>query len=306
MKIAIYVDNEAVYDYPFSERRYRESYSDLVFELDGRGNETRIVREGSYLGNGVFSGSFRFSRNSDRDLEENGQFEADIIFDKGDRSTLRDDGHPKINKRELEDLCNNKQKTTELFESVSPKTKFVDSREDLAAALKTIPGEVKVFKPSDGFGGDGIVIGSDEDILNNSTDEELYPALVQQFIDSSRGIDGIVEGLHDLRVIMINDTPLQASIRQPAAGSFKANIKAGGSIFEIGVSSLPKGVFDFISAIDDRMQQFGNRVYSIDMVFDCNKFYLMELNARPGWHPRSVGDDAERFIISLADMIENN
>ena len=301
--VAIYVDNPEVYDYPFSEERYRHSYSDLAFELISRGYEVRIVREGSYLGAGVFSGSFAFIDDNERSLEAKGEFTANLIFDKGDRSTLRDDGFAKINTRELEDLCNDKQLTARLFKDFSPKSVDVKSFKDLEAALTQIPGDIKVFKPSDGFGGDGITISSSEAIMKSSKDKELYPALVQQFVDTSAGIPGIVKGLHDLRVIVIDGKPMQVSVRQPAEGSLLANIKAGGSISTRPVSLLPEATLRFIQGVDNNMKRFGSRIYSIDMVFDGKNYCLMELNARPGWHPRSEGAESSRFIVALADLI---
>ena len=267
---------------------------------------TTVIARGpeTYKGSGRFVAVLTF--NSNRDLIEYGDVKADLVFDKGDRSTFPVDGVLKINDIEVDRICNDKLLTAGLFKKYSPVTLAVKTYSSLPSMLKRIASKSIVFKPVDGFGGEGIIIGSAVHILNSvGPESKFFPAVVQEFIDTSGGLPDITSGVHDLRVIIINGEIEQASIRKPPKGKLIANIKRGGNIQQISTGLLPDKAIELVKVVDNHMKNFGNRIYSVDMVYDGSYFKLLELNSRPGWPPRSSGAEAESFVDALANLLES-
>jgi len=303
--VVIYLDEKPVYAAPLTTQRRIDAYSDLAFAIEKLGVKVFVARSpDSYTGNGKFSSSYKFT--AERDLVPEGEVQASIIFDKGDRSTLPGDGFAKINHVDIDKLCDDKIGTAQIYSEISPVTIPVSHPNEVQLALDKVPGSVKVFKPSVGFGGEGIEIGTDKQIISHSEDINLYPALIQEFVDSSSGVTGIVDGVHDLRVIVINGEIMQFSVRKPPAGSYKANVQLGGSIEAIEKSKVPLELRDIVDKVDEHLKQYGNRVYSVDATFDGNSYKLIELNSRPGWHPISQGPEAVEFVNRLAGMLVDN
>ena len=301
-KIAIYLDLPELYDYPFSEERYIHSYSDVCFSLEEKGATAYIARgPHSYDGNGNFNTLFQF--NSQRKLEQKLGIKVDVVFDKGDKSTFPADGVSKVNSLEIDRLCNDKSLTAQIFQDVSPKTVEVKSYEELIEASKEIDRNQLVLKPIDGFGGEGILFGDADAIVKRVAHESFAPSILQEFIDTSQGIPDVVDGLHDLRVLVLNGEIVQVSIRQPAEGELAANIKRGGSIQIVDVALIPNVASELVQKVDAYMNQFGSRFYAVDMVFDGENYKLMELNSRPGWHPRSIDVQAAELIDKIADLL---
>ena len=299
MKVVIYFDEPGVYDYPLNYPIYKQAYKDLVGMLNNRGIEVYFARAfETYKGDGVFSKSWQYDDNDE--LVESGEVKADVLYDKGAEDTFVATDVEAINMRDLNILCSDKLKTYELFSDISPATFMVNNAEELSEKLNEISSQKVVLKPNQGFGGSDVRILEKSDV---KPDELEYPVLIQQFLDTSEGISELVDGPHDLRLLIVNGEIIASLIREPKEGSLVANIAQGGKLKFIPVPLLPESAFEIFKKVDKELERFGKRVYSADMVCSEGKFYLLELNSRPGINPLYRGIEAERFLTKLSEAI---
>ena len=91
-------------------------------------------------------------------------------------------------------------------------------------------------------------------ILLKDITKSLYESwdniLLQEFIDSSIRIPGIVEGLHDIRVTTINGEPVYTFVRIPKEGSFLANVAQGGKEMPLTLDKLPNDLLKLVEKIN--------------------------------------------------------
>jgi len=182
-----------------------------------------------------------------------------------------------INKLELNELCTNKWETYKLFPDISPKSVLVTSNSDIGK-VRTLPSTMVVSKPLRGFGGTEIRV------LEKSTFQPNIdgPLLVQEFIETKKGIPGITKKRHDLRILMLNAIPFHSIIRTPEAGSFLSNMAQGGKVTVVPIDSLPNKVIQIIETVSDTLSKFFPALYSIDIMLDeTGTAFLTELNSRP-------------------------
>ena len=150
--------------------------------------------------------------------------------------------------------------------------------------IKRLIGENKssqwVVKPCRLNGGRGVRVMSTEEVCNL---EAAEPFVVQEFCETSGGIDGIVNGRHDLRVYIIDGKQLLFSVRTPASGGFLANTKAGGSIQFFGIDTLPKEADSLAKKIASRVSVMAEHYFiSVDMFLTSSGWKLIEINDQPG------------------------
>jgi glutathione synthase/RimK-type ligase-like ATP-grasp enzyme len=106
---------------------------------------------------------------------------------------------------------------------------------------------------------------------------------LQEFIDSSLGVPGISSGLHDLRLVFVNNKLIYSYIRKPQKGSFLANLSQGGSLVIIPSKKLPQSLFPIVKYVQQTFATFNPKIYSIDFMFDKKKRpWIVELNSMPG------------------------
>ena len=274
-KIVVFFKQPGAKDYPFNKQEYWNAYQELEKEIQLLGAEFYVVRsQGTYLGNGRFAQSWKFE---DGDLVESGEVIADIIYDKGE--FVSDDTVDVLNSHFINDICTNKWRTYELFPSFCPKTVLVHSEEEFLEELPNLNGDKKVIKPLDDEEGNGVFIG-DDDYIKKSPRE--FPLLVQEFLDSSDGIPGIVEGIHDLRVAIMSGEILFSFVRTPPEGELLANVARGGNLFVLKPEEIPQEAMDLVYAIDKSFKEYKNRFYGVDIAFTPDGPKIIELNSRLG------------------------
>jgi glutathione synthase/RimK-type ligase-like ATP-grasp enzyme len=127
--------------------------------------------------------------------------------------------------------------------------------------------------------------------------------VVQEFIDSSSGIHGLVDGVHDLRLYRIDGETVLGSVRTPAKGSLIANTNQGGTIAFFPVADLPEEALNIADIIDKKFEKYGSRYYSIDLIKGSKKWYVLEVNDRPGVPALYQSPDVDRFHNQLANCI---
>jgi len=211
----------------------------------------------------------------------------DLIYDKTSASKNPYSFIKKIQKkhRVLNDisftkLVDNKLTTSKVFKKYSKKTYTAYTPFGLRRVLKKIDTKQIVFKSSKGSGGKDVIIIEKDKI---HTADLSFPILVQEFIDSSDGIDGITTKIHDLRLVFIDNELVYSYIRTPAKGKLRANLALGGSMKMVPIDELPKDIEDIVSYVKSKITRFKNKIYTIDIMFDKEqKPWIIELNSKPG------------------------
>ncbi len=276
-KIAIYFTEPGFDAYPFDQDEYRKAYEKIGQMIQERGGQCFLVRgEDTYKGGTSFQGGWMFSDGAFERTEE--LIEADVIFNKG--RFIPEKGVHVINDPELDELCTDKWKTYEMFQEFCPVTTIVHSKEELKSALDAMPSELTVAKPLDSQGGNGVIIADKKKIEESVTS---FPYLLQEFIDTSNGIPGIVDDLHDFRIITVNGKTISAFVRSPKDGHFIANVSQGGEIFGVHPEDIPDSAMDIFRKIDAKMAKYKKRIYSLDLGHTKDgSWKIIELNSQPG------------------------
>ena len=213
--VAVFFDAPGFESYPFDTEEYRTAYHEVGALIQERGGRFFIARgQDTFQGRNMFSGGWEYR---DTRFVECGPFTVNLIYDKG---YFRTDGASDVlNDRELDTICTDKSKTIALFPELSPKTFTVNDASELRDALSRMNDARVVAKPLDGEEGKGVMIASASEIAAAVTS---FPYLIQEFIDTSGGIPGVVEGIHDFRIITIAGDPVLSYVRTPPPGKLTA------------------------------------------------------------------------------------
>lgn len=300
-KVAVYFSATGAMDYPFTKDYYFNNYNQLSEKIREKGGEFYVVRgEDTYLGNGKFSQSWQFQNGK---LIETGEIIIDAIYDKGtdsDHFLEVEEGFPVLNPKYINDVCTDKYKTYELFGEFCPKTILVNSEEELTKAVKEVPSEKKVIKPVDDEEGNGVFIGSEEYILNGCPHE--FPMLVQEFLDSSAGVPGLIEGIHDFRIALLNGEVIFSFLRTPPEGELLANVARGGTLTLVDPEDIPAEFIEIAKKIDDHLKDYPKRFFGVDLALTPHGPRIIELNSRLGLLPLP-GYYFDNLIEKLSDVL---
>jgi len=145
--------------------------------------------------------------------------------------------------------------------------------------------------------GKGIVIDSPEK-LSTITLEEGVEYCLQEFIDTSKGIPGIVRGYHDLRIIIVDGEIVLCHVRTPKEGSLLANVAQGGSIREVPLEIIPSNILRRVADTQAHIdQRFDFPLYSIDFGIQNAIPFVFELNDQIGFPSEEMRH--ELFITNL-------
>lgn len=301
-KVAVFFEKPNFNDYPFDDPDYRLAYHELASVIAQKGGEFWIARgDETYCGAGKFSRGWRFTNG---EFIESGAFVADVIYDKRQDSRItplfREKNDIRIlNANKLVEICDDKLVTAELFPELSPSTFCARNKSELREKLALLPDEKKVLKPIKAAGGVGVVIGSTAEIL---AAPKKFPVVVQKFLDTSAGIRGVVGGIHDLRMVVIDGEIILSFVRTPPVGELVANMARGGKATEIPLAKLPAPARELAAVVDRRLPQI-ERVYSVDVGFENGEPKLIELNSQPAIYAARRGQGFAYFQEKLADAL---
>ncbi len=302
MTIAIYFDQKGKMDYPFNNKDYYESYKAFAQLCKKNLVNLYFVRGAEcYIGNMHFQQGYQFL--NDKLILVERPFVADIIFLKGYNIQLGTSDRT-LNHPELGIACHNKLQTYKLFHTYMAPT-FQITKENASKMLEKIPTKTIVLKPVFGSEGKGIRIVKKLDFTLDLLNEDT-PYFAQAFLDSSSGIPSLVKGIHDLRLIIFNGKVKFSFIRQPKQGSYLANIAQGGKLFYIPVETIPEAALQLAYSVDKHFQNYIPRLYAVDMMFEKDKPYLLELNDQPGLpylEENKYDNAASRFHRELLDLL---
>jgi glutathione synthase/RimK-type ligase-like ATP-grasp enzyme len=177
-------------------------------------------------------------------------------------------------------LIDDKFVTGLLFATWSKENTIVRTKQELLLALKKISTEKAVLKPISESGGRGVRVFQVEEAATIQFSREH---ILQEFIDSSRGVPGVKIGTHDLRLVFVNDAVVYAYIRTPQEGAFLANLAQGGSLTIVPKEKIPKSVQPIVKHAKKIFASFDPKIYTIDLMFDeAGTPWVIELNSMPG------------------------
>lgn len=274
---------------PFENKRYQYSY-EYFYNLCQK-NGIKMYRASYQWYNyekNIFDHAWVFE-GKDGKWKKINNIKPDVIYDKTKaraetyyKKELIKKAYPKfINDLHFTQIIDDKFFTSLLFPQWSKKSYLVDNTSDLRELLPKIKTDLFVLKPLMDSGGKDIHILSKKTSLKKINIDKSF--LVQEFIDSSGGVPGVSKGMHDLRLVFVNDKLIYSYIREPQQGSYLANIAQGGSLTIIPNNKLPKSIWPIVKYTNELFSSFSPKIYSIDFMFDEKKHpWIVELNSMPG------------------------
>ncbi|MBW2965575.1 ATP-grasp domain-containing protein [Candidatus Woesearchaeota archaeon] len=291
-------------DYPFSKKRTNKAYS--LFSSIGIKKDVRfLISSFKQLENGILKKAWVYD--DMWQLVENREIE--IIFDRSETNNKNDEKKEDIGKKirifnnsGLNKLCWDKMQTYDYFSKLVPRTFAVNNIKEVKEVLPMIGSDTVVLKPRYG------VMGKDIQFLKKKKIKEVKKNfVVQEFIDSSKGIKELgIEGVHDLRVVIVNDEIDHSYVRIAEKGSLFANCAKGGKKVFLDKEKIPNEVLEIVKEVDSKFERYEPRIYSIDFVYDKNgKIWVAELESIPGF---AYYEDAEEirneFLNKMVDVLK--
>lgn len=284
---------------PFNSDYYWNAYIDLLLAIKATGAQAYFATNtDTYQGNGLFTEAYTadgkvplsaFTRETN--------VHADLVYDKGDFTAT---DVPVLNPASVSHIASDKTETYAHFKRYQPLSITCTDSEQLRSAVATIPGSLAVIKTPTGSGGHGVVIGAKEEVLDRIT--PTFPLLVQEFLDTSVGIPGFVDGIHDLRVKTGNGEVWGGTLRTPKPGEYRANVAQGGKERLLYPEEIPEEAKKLALEIDTYFSEYP-RYYSIDMARTANGWKLIELNSKPGLSPVALSPQSRHITETLANYL---
>ena len=301
-RIGVFFDDPRYDDYPFDHADYVQAYHEVAKGVEDRGARFHIVRDAAtFRGGNRFEGHWEFDGAAFVRREEG--VALDLVYDKGYKNVFKGDASTRfLNDPSLDRVCVDKRETAKMFPRFSPKTAEARDRAELEAMMRDWPSATAVAKPVDGAEAKGVVIGSPAEVL---AAEHAFPLLVQEYVDTSGGIPGIIDGVGDLRTILVDGEIALTYSRKAKEGSLISNVSKGGKEIEVLPGNRPPEAMDIVMAVDAAFAPMSkHRVFCVDLARDVSgRWYIIELNSKPGLSVRDYGVTYPRYQDLLIDAL---
>lgn len=284
-----------------------KSYFDFFDLLINNNVEFFIVRgQDKIISNSEFKCGFKYLGGGRFETVSN-KITADLVWDRTPHSFP----YPRkeyskvdiLNSLEFKSMSENKWESYIKFPKLFPLTFLIKDIQSIKNNWNNIKTNKIVFKPLTLYGGKGIRLFDSNKIeeliehLNNNP-ELVNNSIVEEFCDASIGIKNIVEGIHDLRLMITNGEVIFCYLRQPSKkGEFRANTALGGHERNIRVEDIPTEILDFVSpVIKEISKEYGNPLYSIDLFNTTNGPRVIEFNGSTTGFPDTPEYQNELFL----------
>ena len=255
----------------------------------------------NYAGDGWFRNAYRF--NNQMKLEKVGKVKADVVYNKG---AFPYEDVPALNNLKIQKFLKGKKKTYEALPSLTPDSFVVSCEEDYLKALSNYRNdELVVVKPNVGACGRGVVI-QEKFKQENTVPEDIEDGyIVQDFLDSSVGIKGIVDGIHDFRITLTNNEHVSTLLRTPKGDDLVANFALGGDIKVLKPNETPKTFVDLAKSIDRKLfkDKAKNRNLAFDFANTSSGIKLIEVNDSVGLDIRADAPHVKKCHMRLAETL---
>lgn len=284
---------------PFSEDYYWQAYQDLILAIQDHGIRVYIILDqDSYLGNGTFASAYTLKKKTTLDrLSKVSYVKVDLVFN---RSNFAANDVMVVNNPYVHQIGMDKAEMYARFADYQPFTIVCNSRDQVEKAFDRIEGHNVVVKKPVSYGGRDVYIGTKDKILGQIPNE--YPLLVQEFLDTSKGVSGIVKGVHDMRMSICGGKLIGCYIRKAKQGSLHSNVSQGGKMIFIDIADAPKEVVNAAMEIDAYFAAYP-RYYSVDFIYTDKGWKMLELNPLLALLPRTDGAEAVKTLEKLADYL---
>lgn len=273
---------------PFNNKDYQYSYE--YFYTLCKKNGVQMYRS-SYEWYDYKNNIFKYSwiyEGENANWKRIYNIKPDLIFDKTKatpeayyKKEFIREKYPFFNNLEFTKLIDDKLTTSLLFEKWCKKSWLIESKKELSLVLDKIKSQKVVLKPLVESGGKGVRIIKKKDAAKIAKIKGPY--LAQEFIDSAGGVPGFSKGIHDLRLVFVNNKFIYSYIREPKKGRLLANLAKGGSLKIVPKKKLPKSLLPMARHANKIFETFTPRIFCIDFMFDKKKKpWIVELNSMPG------------------------
>lgn len=313
-KILILFEGRTEETNPFGKNETLKRVYERLFRIAEKKN-VRLFRAGiKNFKKGIFSTAWEYKRK----WIKLRNVSPDLIYDKCaasqeyNRIKLEIQKYVRmINSPELSRIADDKALTVKIFPSISPRTFLINNNAQLKKQLKKIRTSKVVIKPISGSGGAGVIFLERNKLLKRQFETKRFPAVLQEFIDTSSGIKGVIKGVHDLRSVIINGNIHHSLLRLAKKGSLACNIARGAKERYLPKNKTPRSVKIMVRKIDNRLRRYGKRIYCIDFMVDQNqKLWLVELNSRPGLYGYTKENGYpknfhEKFLSDIMNVLKS-
>ena len=290
-------------------RKYKACYEFFYWLCERKGIKAYRASYSWYnYKKNVFEYAWSFEKNNG--WRKNKNVKPDLVYDKARNSpeaflkkSLIAEKNKFLNNLFFSKLIDNKIYCNVLFSNWKKRSFLISNENDFFEKLRKMKTTRVVIKPVVGSGGKGIVIKKKND-LSRKDFLRFRGNLAEEFVDSSAGIPGIMKGMHDLRLVFINRLLIYAYFRRPAQGKLLANLAQGGVMEIVRKNKLPSSINPLIREIKNKLTAFGNRIYTVDLMFDKNKRpWIIELNSKPGiFFEKNQRRQRDLFYNKLIDV----
>ncbi len=262
----------------------------------------RIAMDKSaYAGGGIFSEVCEYKDHSIVSVA--GMFKADIIYQRKKPTDDFDNAVPIVNSMEFKNWCPDKWNQYELLKEFMPKTFLIKTEEHLKNYLPAIVTSKAILRPRRGQEGKDIIVFDTALVpkLNHSVlVQKNY--LLSEWADTDVSIPGLVTGIHDIKLITIDDHVF-ANLRTPEAGKIYCTFDSPYS--EALISLLPKEILDVHTRVRDKVAAlFPGQLYTVDVGMTPNGPKVFELNGHTAFPYLHFGY-TEEFFDALIKHLES-
>jgi hypothetical protein len=269
---------------PFLDPRYLQSYLDFASLAFHKGTTLHLFRHATtYQGNLSFSSGWIFSKN--RFIHHTSPLTCNRLWYKGRNLDLIDKlprNNTVINHPLMEIICTDKYETYKTFPSLCPQTIRIDHPENILSVQDSLQTDLMVIKPLTGSQGHDIQFVHQQELPHIRLHPNLFPLIIQEFIETAGGIPGLVTTRHDLRVIVMNGEIIQSYIRVPRTHPYLANVSQGGQLLPLPIKNIPTDMYPILSQIEKTFSPYSPRIYAADFGYTTKGPLLFEINSQPG------------------------
>lgn len=295
LPVVFFLRNPSISETLLKEDSARASYVRLAELAEKRGIDLRFVLgEESYVDRSFIS-SWKYVDGQYIHIQE--KFAAQMIYAKN--LTRIFDQDQRVNNEYIENVCTDKVLTAQLFPDLFKKTLEIDANS--LAQLDSLSTSLVVLKPRFGANGENVRVLPKSDITKDLLAGDTY--IIQEFIDSSKGIPNLISQRHEMRIYMCNGKILAAYLRLPVSDSYLANIAQGAQALQIENDQIPDSFISVTKQIDEKFSEFTPRSYVVDIMYEDGRPWVIELNNSPGLPDVLVQPLTDIYLNSFLDLL---
>jgi hypothetical protein len=296
--IVIFLATDNPTGFPFNDSTYRDSYARLSEFAHKRDIDLRyVLGEDSYK-HGEFTSYWKIENNEF--VHYNNTFKSKLIYLKSRTHIF--DNERRVNNRFIEEICRDKYKSAQTFPDYFKKTELITL--DTMEVLDSYSTDLVVLKPRYGYSGKDVQVLHKKDIQAHMISDQKY--IVQELINSSKGIDQFISQKHELRIFVFNGDIKAAYLRLPAKDSYMANISQGATEMQITLEDIPSSTHDLKNSVDAKFKTIYPRLYTIDVMYEDGRPWTVELNDMPGVPDILVQPFTDDFFETLLSFLNED